>query len=136
MGYYYVSSESAAAGCLIYIILIAVAIALVIIAVVAAAFFVLVAISIIVAIMTICGAIYGAYRGLLCYATAVKRTYGDDDSYEPGAGMKTLVIFSILFIFIASVVVYLFYSGVDITDFDAVSDYFVELFSRLEAAIR
>ena len=38
------------------------------------------------------GSIYGIYKAAVCYATALKRTYGSDEDYEAGAGLKALVI--------------------------------------------
>jgi hypothetical protein len=38
-----------------------------------------------------CGSVYGTYKAMVCYATALKRTYGSDEDYEAGNGMKTIV---------------------------------------------
>ena len=48
-----------------------------------------------------CGSIYGTYKAMVCYATALKRTYGSDEDYEAGNGLKAIIILILVVLVLA-----------------------------------
>ena len=73
------------------------------------------AIMIVAAAIAFCGSFYGAYKALVCYGTALKRTYGRDEEYNAGKWLRAIVIILILLItWTAIVAFYYFVFGLNI----------------------
>lgn len=64
----------------------------------AIAFAILAAIAAAIAAVALCGSVYGSYKALVCYGTALKRTYGEDEYYEASTRMKVLAAFALILI--------------------------------------
>ena len=75
--------------------------------------------AIAMAIMAIaaCGSVYGTYRAMVCYVTALKRTYGSDEDYEAGAGMKVLVVFILIMLVFTVFAAFSYLLGPDFYNF-------------------
>lgn len=66
---------------LIIMIAIPIAIALAVLAMIALA----------LAATAACGSVYGSFKAMVCYSTALKRTYGSDPDYEATTSLKVVV---------------------------------------------
>jgi len=63
--------------------------------------------AVILGIVLVLGVMCGTYKAILCYGTAVKRTYGHDPHYVPRGGLKALAVCMMIFIPIITLIIYL-----------------------------